>query len=370
MKRLSRVVVLLLVIGLILGIAACPTDAGDDSGGGSINWEGQPNGTLTVINNSTYDMVVFIGQTPTSNGILGGVRAGTTINLDVSDDVPDFEIGGYMILRAMRLDEYEKNKSNLSLAKIDYSAMATYGAGKKYRAELRSINEGNFSYRVQNRSDYGVELRLNSKDGEKLAYLSPKQSRVVLYSPTNTPMVVWPVYVAYNTRSQSIVSFVPPDFIQASDIQPKASTGTIDDYSFPPEDADLDIVFDMVTLPFATITVRNNVGASRSASFRIGTSTHIPQSNYELVTSGSLETYEIPSTDAGQQLNLNCGLISNTVAVPVRFEGETGEPLIKNGYIYQVTLSYVSGPADQAGSYKALIEEVDEIDPADFLIAQ
>jgi len=374
MKKMLKISALLLVLGLIFGLTGCPP-ADDDkknnnqTGDDEIKWTGNPNGTLTVVNNSPYDMVVFIGRTITKNGILGGVKSGRTLTLDVSTMVEDFQTGGYMIIRAVRLEEYEKNKNALSLAKVDYSAMATYGAGKKYRAELISTTDGQFSYMVQNRSDYGLELRLNSMDGEKLAYLSPKQVRYPLFSSTNDAITLFPVYVAYNTRSQSIVTFAPTAEADHQDVQPRAIGPSVQEYDFPPQDRDLAIVFGAITLPFATITVQNN--ATRDSSFCIGTSTRKAESNYTLVSSGQLESYEIPATQAGQQLALNCGLLTNTVRVPVRFAGETTNPVIKNGYIYQVTLTYSgTGAVDQVASYTATIEEKEAINTSDLLVAK
>jgi hypothetical protein len=370
MKNVLKITALLAALGLVLALAGCPAEADDDGGGGDgVRWTSEANGTLTVVNNSQHDMVVFIGKTPTLNGILGGVKSGRTITLDVSDDVEDFQTGGYMILRAIRLEEFERTKSDLTKARIDYSAMATYGEGKKYRAELLSTSEGDYSYIVQNRSDYGLELRLNSPDGEKLSYLSAKQSRTALYSSTNDAMTIWPVYVAYNTRSQSIVTFTPMEYAQSQDVQPRAAGASISEYDFPPQDANLSIIFNTINLPFATISVQNN--ATRDSSFCIGTSTRKAESNYSLVSSGQLESYEIPATEAGQELALNCGLLNNSVRVPVRFEGQTStNPEIRNGYVYQITLSY-NGPAvDQVSSYTATIKEIEAINTGDLLVAQ
>jgi hypothetical protein len=366
-KKTLYYVVLLLAAGLLMGLAGCGDDdaAIDELG---IDWTGNPNGTLTVINNSAVDMVVFIGQNITLNGLLGGVRAGSTLTMDVSTKVPDFQAGGFMIIRAIRLDEFRANRSNPALARIDYSAMATYGAGKKYRAELRGTSEGQFSYIVHNRTEYGLELRENSPDGEKLGYLSPRQVRRSMFSPTSQPITIFPVYVAYNVRSQTIVTFAPTGLLDAQDVQPRSQSASITEYSFPPEDANLAALFGTIDLPFATIKVQNN--ATRDSSFAIGTSTRRAESNYIMVSSGQLESYEIPATKAGVALALNCGLLSNAVRVPVRFAGAPDDlPVIKNGFVYQVTLRHVSGPADQASSYTAIIEEVEEIDTSDLLRA-
>jgi hypothetical protein len=47
-------------------------------------------------------------------------------------------------------------------------------------------------------------------------------------------------------------------------------------------------------------------------------------------------------------------LYSGAIKVPVRFEGQSTEPNIKNGYDYTVTLS---GSGQDASGYTALITE-------------
>jgi len=153
MRKLLKFSVLLLSAVLVLSFAGCGDDDSDNSddpsGGntGGINWDNEPNGTLTVLNNTSRDMILFQGQTPTSNNILGGILAGATKTFDISGDVDDFSIGGYMILRAISRDEYDKNKSNLANAKIEYSAMATYGQGKKFRTEINPAYTGDYYYK-------------------------------------------------------------------------------------------------------------------------------------------------------------------------------------------------------------------------------
>ena len=55
-----------------------------------VNYTSEANGTLKISNNTAKDMVVFIGQTPNINNVLGGVKAGSNRFFDISDDVDDF----------------------------------------------------------------------------------------------------------------------------------------------------------------------------------------------------------------------------------------------------------------------------------------
>ena len=198
------ILALALVLGLLL--TACPTGSEDNSGNNNsngngkgkgdepdasgISWTSESNGTLTMINNAAKDMVIFNGQTPSASNILGGVKATSQRVFDLSDDVDDFDVGGYIILRGISKDEYEKNKTNLALAKIEYSAMATYGQGKKYRVEISPNYTGDFGYKVTNSGRIGLELRKNSPDGEKIAYLPSLATNVMLYTETATSLSI------------------------------------------------------------------------------------------------------------------------------------------------------------------------------------
>lgn len=122
MKLIERKFALALLAGaaLSMGIFAGCSDGGSsggDDGGdepgtssGGINWSNEASGTLTVLNNTNKDMILFQGQTPSASSILGGVRATSSRTFDISDDVDDFDVGGYMILRGISKDEYEKNE--------------------------------------------------------------------------------------------------------------------------------------------------------------------------------------------------------------------------------------------------------------------
>jgi hypothetical protein len=88
------------------------------SKGGNVYYENETGGTLSIINDTQKDMVIFQGWTPNASNILGSIRAQTTTDFALADDA-----GDYMILRGMSRDEYEANRDNLSLAKIEYSEL-------------------------------------------------------------------------------------------------------------------------------------------------------------------------------------------------------------------------------------------------------
>jgi hypothetical protein len=349
------------VMALVFGIAVfgCDTGSGGDDDGG-IQWASEPNGTLTTLNNVSKDMILFQGQTPSNANILGGVRANTARVFDISDDVPDFEVGGYIILRGMSRDEYEKHKSNLSLAKIEYSAMATYGQGKKFRTEINPAYSGDYYFKVGNRGKIGMELRKDSPDGEKIGYLPATQTNYAIYSNTTNDMTIFPVYVFYSNITKTVTTIRASSFAETVSVAPRPVTDTSVSTVMLPNDASVqwEQIIAGIIYPVAFVTVTNTVD-NQSSRFASSSKVHFAQNGYDSINSGESLTFEIKASDAGQEINFNCTLYGGTTTVAVKTQdGQT--PVIKNGYDYAVTLKYTGGGGGNltaAANYTAVITE-------------
>jgi len=370
MKKMQKILMLLLAAWLIFSLAGCPADDGDDDGkgddgkgddgkgteqDGDIIFDNEANGTLTVINNVSKDMVIFQGQTPSVSNILGGVRALSSKTFDISDDVDDFSVGGYLILRGMTLDEYNANKTTLSKARIEYSAMATYGQGKKFRAEISPNYIGDFAYRVTNTGRIGLELRKDSPDGEKIGYLPSLASGFSLYADSSDGFSVFPVYVYFQKSTGTVTTLKPTSHFDSVTVSPRPATGSeVQAYTFPADpNATWDSIKGSLTSPNAYITVTNSVANQSGRVTIAGTRFLKSQNGYDTIGSGETLTYDLESTVAGTAQNIVLTFYSQVLQIPVKnSEGET--PTIKNGYDYAIT---VSGSGQNAEGYTVTITE-------------
>jgi hypothetical protein len=372
MKKMLRFSVLLLVVGLVLGFTGCPTD--DKGGGGGVydeyydgNFRSNRNGTVEVVNNTASDMLLFEGEIIGVNYIVGGVKSGTRNTINFSTKT-DYQVGGYVLLRAVKQSEFDIHKNQ---SRIDHTAMVTYGEGKKFTTNIVSTTDGAYQYTVYNRSrDYGLELRKNSPEGEKIAYLTKGEVRRVIQSPNRDELTLYPVWVAFNNVTKSIVTFTPNETLSALDIQPKQPTEDVSPYYFPLGGTTANIIFPDVNLPFATIQVRNN--ATLNANFRVANTVRTPESGYTGITSGARESYEIRAV-GNDSLNLNLAMSQGSIVVPVRFESDPGANgvIIENGYSYTVVLNLKNG-ADPAlaASYEAWLSAGTKMNTSDLLISQ
>jgi hypothetical protein len=365
MKRLFKLGLFLTVLALALtGCDVLGGDDDDDNTGdgknnqGTINWNSENSGTLTVINNTQKDMIIFQGQTPSVSNILGGVRAASEKIFDISDNVPDFDVGGYIILRGISNDEYEANKANLSVARIEYSAMATYGQGKKYRTEISPAYTGDYYFKVTNAGRIGMELRKDSPDGEKIGYLPALATNYALYVNSTADLTIFPVYVFYSNTTKTVTTIRATSFAESASVGPRPVTdSSVSTVRFPNDQSiQWDQIANSIVYPVSFITVTNNV-ANQSSRFGAASTAYFAQNGYDSINSGETLTFELKATDAGQSMNLNCTLYGGTVTVAVKTsDGQT--PTIKNGYDYTVVLNYAGGGGQtEPASYTAVITE-------------
>jgi len=358
-KLLNGSVLLLVAMGLILSLIGCAADEGDDDdddGGNGINWSNEGNGTLNIANNVAKDVVIFQGQTPTANNILGGVKALSQKDFNISDDVTDFSVGGYMIIRGITLDEYNANKANLSNAKIEYSAMVTYGQNKKFRTEISPSYTGDFAYRVTNLGRLGMELRKDSPDGEKIGYLPSLASNSLLYADNSNGFAIYPVFVYYSRSTGQVTTLKPTSQFETISVAPRPATGgSIQAYTLPADQgATWDNIKNSLSSPVAYVTVTNGVG-NQSARFTIaGTNRLNSQNGYDMLGSGETLTYEVPSTAGGSAQNVVLTYYNQALEIPVRFTGENTAPVLKNGYDYTVA---ISGSGQTADGYTVTLTE-------------
>jgi len=323
-----------------------------------VNWKGE-NGTLELMNNTNKDIVIFKGATPTKDGILGGIRAGTTKLFDVSDDVDDFPVGGYMILRGVTREEYERNKNTLSQAKMEFSAMATYKANTKYRIAIEADYTGDYGFIVSNTGRVGLELRKDGPEGEKVGYLPPLQVNQYIYTNTTNAITIFPVYVYYSKQTQTITTLKATDMFQSVMVSPRPIAGAsqVPTFNFPNDpNATWAAIVGTLKSPVAYITIRNNV-MNQSAYVTAGGSMRLfSQSGYDALGSGEQLTYEIEASEFGAPISIVLNYYNGLIKVPVLFDGELTPPIIKNGYDYTISVSCI-GAGTKQEDYVAYISE-------------
>jgi len=331
------------------------------SSGSNIKWSNDINGTLNINNKSSKDMVLFLGNLNTNN-LIGGVRSGVKKNFNISSKVYDFQVGGSAVIYGISNDEFNSRIDNLSSAKIEYSAMIIFGQGKIFETEITNISMGNYMYRVSNTTKYGLELRKNSPDGEKVAYIPPLVVNFPIYAGSTEPIVLYSVYIIYNKVIDIFYTFIPTDIFNRSiTVSPKAiNSGQVSTYVFSDIPVSIFVpysIFDITnnSNQNCTVTLSNNILTSESGLIMIN-----PNSTQRYVIEGA----KLPDGTYSQETTQNIILqfLGGTVSIPVRFTGDTLPPVIKIGHRYTVT---VTGNGTNADNYNLTL-----IDNGSILIDQ
>jgi len=325
-----------------------------------INWDGSNSGSLELQNGSNKDMILFIGQTPAPSNMLGGVRAGATITHDISGLVSDFSIGGYAVLRGMSKDEYEKHADDPSKGKIEFTAMVTYRSGTKYRYNISLNFTGDNVFRVVNRGKVGMELRKESPDGEKVAYVPALATNILIYTQTTDAVTLFPVYVFFNKSTGEVSTLRAQSHMETITAAPRPATpnnSEVQTYYMPNQGISWEEIVGTLKQSAAYITVVNSV-PNQTGYVTNGMSKRlISQNGYDAIGSGEKLTYQLESTDEGASFGLIMVFYSGVITIPVLKEGEVTPPIIRNGYDYTISVSFLGGKADDVANYRATITE-------------
>jgi len=374
MNTKTKLLTLLLLAVATSMFLSCGTHHEDHYYDDGINWDGDSGGTLELVNGSNKDMILFIGQVPSSSNIIGGVRAGATRKIDISRQFDDFAVGGYAVLRGFTKEEYEKNAADPSKAKVEFTGMVNYRAGTLYRYNIDPNYIGDNGFRVINRGKIGMELRKDSPDGEKVAYLPSMAQNVIVYTPKTDALTLFPVYVFFNKTTGEVTTLKSQTLFESIQATPRplgASLADIQTY-YLPNDATLTWQQIVGTLkqPVAYVTVVNNIANQGGYVTNALSRRLISQNGYDAIGSGEKLVFEVESTEEGAGIGLTVVYYGGNVLVPVLFEGENEPPVIKNGYNYTVTVSYIGdkeGGLQNSANYKAKIVEGEKRDVSDQL---
>jgi len=358
MRKLKKFSVLLLAIGLALGFTGCPNGNGNGGGGGGFDeyfdggFRNNRLGSTEIVNLTNHDMLLFVGEVVVRGNIIGGVLAGARANINFSAE-SDYQVGGFRLVRAVRRSEFEEFGAQ---SRVDHSAMVTFGEGRRFTTNIASTTDGEFQYVVNNRNrDFGLELRQNSPDGQVVAFLTRGEVRRIIQTSSSDPITLFPVWVGFNRQTSSIVTFAPTGPLDAQNIQPMRETDNPSPLYFPMGGTTL-IEFP-IDLPFATVRVQNNIVGMMTTFRNAGTNLRA-ESGFVGINSGRWESFEIRPPSPGASLNLNIAYgAASAFEVPVRFEGQTGFPVITTGYFYIIEVNQ-HGPLDDAANVSATIRQV------------
>jgi len=220
MKKMLKIPALLLVMGLVLGLAGCPAGDDDDSKGkeepnkpvvSGIDYTNNlTNFSIQVKNDSQKNLVAFKGP-PSSSSLISGIPKTSGVH-GLKKDTALFSSTGDFVLWLITEEDYLANKNNLpSLENRPFTRIYAYynqNSVNNIVYTISTIIGGNKRIVLQNRTSYNVELRNNGPQGLIIGYTG-SQTYNTTFNVEPGLYMVFPVFRKYNTALGEIISAFP-----------------------------------------------------------------------------------------------------------------------------------------------------------------
>ena len=309
----------------------------------SINYDSESGGNLVISNYSGEDLVFFAGKV-SRNNILGGVKAaGQNRAFDIKKSLQGLINGkGVFMIYGVKAKVYrELLESGKTVEQNDVVFAHTVCFDFSDQGFKQYINVDSVSgkggakefIKLENKTPYPVELRLNSPDGEKITTLRPQETGRRFYlppDPDNEGYQIWPTYLIYNAKTGEMSS-VQGSLNDTRTVLPTIEGQSVEEFKIPNEN--------LFSSSIAYIRITN--GYRDGIILKHGVNTKKSQLQNGLINSGRTETYEFAATEDGKLtpgLSIRLGKMGETL--------KFGDNLIlKAGYTYDADVYDDNGVA-------------------------
>lgn len=179
--------------------------------------DGDKNGSLTINNQASFDIVIFAGKVNGGN-IMGGIKAGGNRTFDLSKLNLPGKSGSFLI-RAVAARTYDRNNLRVQESDVLYAGLVVYNLNDPKDKTNINIYPGitqepkEFIY-VSNTSNFVLELRLETPTGDKIATLGPLEEFKKIYltpKADGIPYTFYSTYVYVDPSTNEINSFTTTD---------------------------------------------------------------------------------------------------------------------------------------------------------------
>ncbi len=302
-----------------------------------VNFKGDPNGRLTIANQTSEDVVIFVGRVEKS-AVLGGVKANGNTVFDLKK-VPGLPKSGSILVRVATYENY-RGKARVTEDDVIYTGLVVYNLDDDTDRSTLSVFKGVDTQQqtciyVSNESEnFVLELRQdNPSQGEVIATLAPLTTNKRIYLAPREGGLMYDfyptfVYVNPNTNERTSMNAGKTDRKRT---RPQPVGGKITPIRFEGPGAS------SVGYDVAFINLANNTESS--IEFRNAGEILADQKGERGTLSGGNSTYEIASLNGedGQMytaLTMEFDDFSKKTVAPMKF---------KPGYVYELHITGMEG---------------------------
>ncbi|MCL2806514.1 MAG: hypothetical protein FWD26_11315 [Treponema sp.] len=260
MKKILKISVLLLAVGLIFSFTGCDDDdgtggSGSGSGSGGVDFTSQQTASIRVRNNTNVRLVAFRGRPDTAN-LLGGVPANAN-NHGLSRD--GFNSSADFVLTLVTETAYNaainaggnQALQSVEIFNVVYAFYNHTGTNNNI-FQINAQSGGAARLNMENPTAWNIELRRDAHNGTTLGFIGPYTSVQALNLEPGD-YVFYPVMRRFNPMIGEVI-----------DVQPVFTAGSIANTPFFRE---LPITGTNHTWNFLTLTQNNGFNMVSGGAF-------------------------------------------------------------------------------------------------------
>ncbi len=188
--------------------ATAATEEGKDSG---VSFENFKTRSVAVKNDTGEDLVAFKGKISLDHLISGVPAHSGEHGLEMDPEL--FSATGDFALHFLTAKVFNENKKNLSaVANAPFVSIYAFYNKEGTNDLVYTISEnlgGSGQLVLNNNTDFSVEIRLNSAQGQILGYVGPQTMNTVLYLHSPGDYTLYPVFKKYIAKKNEIYSVFP-----------------------------------------------------------------------------------------------------------------------------------------------------------------
>jgi hypothetical protein len=198
---------LLVIAILAIGFTGCGEDNENED---SVSFENYSSPSV-IVNNNTSERLIAFKESLHSDNLISGIPANAS-NHGLKRDPLLFNTTGDFTLILITEAEYNNNINNLVSADIFTMLYVFYRheTNVAFRVSVSSKIGGSGRLIIENPTDWGVEIRINSPDGEIeiLSFVPPYTENMVL-KVVPDDYVLYPVFKRFNSLIGEIITVTP-----------------------------------------------------------------------------------------------------------------------------------------------------------------
>ena len=304
-----------------------------------ISFETDAGGTLTVNNEASADIVLFAGKVE-KNALLGGVRANSTRNFDLTK-IPDIPAFGSLLIRACTYEVFS-SKARITEEDVVYTGLVVYNLNDsqdRYQLTIYKnidVTQSHCIYVSNLSSSYVLELRKDSpSQGEVLATLAPRQRHKCVYlepAQSGYGIDIYPTFIYVDPRTGEKTAIVG-DSADGETVLPDAvNSKRINTYEFSGPNSN------SIGYKVAFVNLHNDT--KKTLELRSAGEDLLNDKGFRATLSGRTDVYELDSLNGavGQiytGLNVNIAPASGVLNI--------AKVTLKPGYVYDLTVTSIDG---------------------------